>query len=75
MSRVLNIKITLNNLKPSTVQSLQISQLEDHLQKLEKIIGSEKPILVKALLMNKILIIHFLVQPFRLSHCFLNNLV
>jgi len=49
MSRVLNIKITLNNLKPSTVQSLQISQLEDHLQKLEKIIGSEKSILVKAL--------------------------
>ncbi|CAH1732438.1 dynactin subunit 2-like [Aphis gossypii] len=52
MSRVLNIKITLNNLKPSTVQSLQISQLEDHLQKLEKIIGSEKPILMRLVGVN-----------------------
>lgn len=60
MSKVLNIKVTLNNLKPSTVQSLQISKLEGRLQKLEEIIGSEKSILVKALLVNKILIINFL---------------
>jgi len=61
MSKVLNIKVTLNDLKPSTVQSLQRYQLEDRLQKLEEIIGSEKSILVKALLVNKTLIISFLV--------------
>ncbi|KAF0762828.1 dynactin subunit 2-like [Aphis craccivora] len=52
MSKVLNIKVTLNDLKPSTVQSLQRYQLEDRLQKLEEIIGSEKSILVKALLIR-----------------------
>lgn len=61
MSKILNIKLTLKDLKPNTEQSLQISQLEDRLQKLDEIIGSEKSSLVKALLVNKILIIYFLV--------------
>ncbi|XP_060846939.1 LOW QUALITY PROTEIN: dynactin subunit 2-like [Rhopalosiphum padi] len=50
MSKLLNIKVTLKDLKPSTlktVQLLQISRLEERLQKLEEIIGSEKSILMR----------------------------
>jgi len=60
MSKLLNIKVTLKDLKPSTlktVQLLQISRLEERLQKLEEIIGSEKSILVRGIKVNKILII------------------
>ncbi|XP_026820126.1 dynactin subunit 2-like [Rhopalosiphum maidis] len=55
MSKLLNIKVTLKNLKPSTlktVQLLQISRLEERLQKLEEIIGSEKSILMRLASIN-----------------------
>ncbi|XP_025203353.1 uncharacterized protein LOC112600373, partial [Melanaphis sacchari] len=50
MSKDLNIKVTLKDLKPSTLKTVQlhqISQLEDRIQKLEKIIGPEKSTLMR----------------------------
>lgn len=48
---MLNIETTLTDLKPNTLKSVQlqqISRLENRLQKLEVIIGSEKTILVRS---------------------------
>ncbi|XP_022168890.1 uncharacterized protein LOC111032751 [Myzus persicae] len=50
ISKVLNIETTLTDLKPNTLKSVQlqqISRLENRLQKLEVIIGSEKTILIR----------------------------
>jgi len=47
----LNIETTLKDLKPNALKSVQlqqISQLENRLQKLEVIIGPEKSILVRS---------------------------